>query len=68
MELNMKNIAINAIEENAKIFCDLSDKIWEFAELSLKEYKSCEAYCKILAELGFEVEERVAGIDTAFLG
>jgi aminobenzoyl-glutamate utilization protein B len=64
----MKNTAINAIEENAKIFCDLSDKIWEYAELSLKEYKSCEEYCKILSELGFEVERKVAGIETAFLG
>ena len=65
---NLKKIATEAIEENSKTFTDLSDKIWEFAELSLKEYKSTELYVKVLSELGFEVEEKVAGIDTAFLG
>jgi aminobenzoyl-glutamate utilization protein B len=65
---NLKNIAISAIEKNAEKFTALSDKIWELAELSLKEYKSTEAYVAILHELGFEVEEKVAGIDTAFLG
>ena len=69
MELeNLKKIATEAIEENSKIFTELSDKIWEYAELSLKEYKSTALYVKLLSELGFEVEEKVAGIDTAFLG
>ena len=66
----MKNeqIAINAIEEKTQIFTDLSDRIWEYAELSLQEYKSAEDYCKTLAELGFEVEKEVCSIPTAFLG
>ncbi len=63
-----KNIAITKIEENKEIFFDLSDKIWSYAELSLKEYKSTEEYIKLLNTLGFEVEEKVCGIDTAFLG
>ena len=65
---NLKKIAIEAIEGEAEKFTALSDKIWELAELSLKEYKSAEAYISLLTELGFEVEEKVAGIDTAFLG
>ncbi len=64
----MKNIAINAINEKSQVFSELSDKIWEYAELSLKEYKSAAEYCRVLAELGFEVEENVADIPTAFLG
>ena len=64
----LKKIAIDAIEENSATFTEVSDKIWEFAELSLKEYKSTELYVHMLRELGFETEERVAGIDTAFLG
>ena len=64
----LKQIAINAIEEKSEIFTSLSDKIWEYAELSLLEYKSTAEYVKLLAELGFTVEEKVAGIDTAFLG
>ena len=64
----LKKIAIDAIEENCKIFTDLSDKIWETPELSLKEFESTKIYVKILGELGFDVEENVAGIPTAFLG
>lgn len=63
-----KQIAIKAIENNEKIFTDLSDRIWEYAELSLKEFKSAEDYCETLASIGFEVERNVAGISTAFLG
>ena len=65
---NLKKIATDAIDENAAVFTEVSDKIWEYAELSLKEFKSAELYVKVLSELGFEVEEEVAGIKTAFLG
>lgn len=63
-----KQIAIDAIEKNESIFTALSDRIWEYAELSLKEFKSAEDYCETLASLGFEVEKNVANIPTAFLG
>ena len=63
-----KQIAIEAIEANSDFFTAISDRIWEYAELSLKEFKSAEDYCKTLGELGFEVERNVAGIPTAFLG
>ncbi|MBQ3015811.1 MAG: amidohydrolase [Clostridia bacterium] len=69
MELKeLKRIATDAIDESSSVFCEVSDMIWEYAELSLKEYKSTELYVKVLAELGFEVERNVAGIATAFLG
>ena len=69
MELkNLKRIATDAIDNNSGLFTEVSDKIWEYAELSLKEFKSTELYVKTLLELGFEVEECVAGIKTAFLG
>lgn len=63
-----KQTALDAIEKEKKLFTELSDKIWEYAELSLKEFKSTEEYVKILEKLGFEVERDVAGIKTAFLG
>ena len=65
---DLKKIATSAIEEKSEVFTSLSDKIWEYAELSLKEYKSAAEYVKLLSELGFEVEEKLSGIDTAFLG
>ena len=36
------------IEENAPMLTGLSDKIWEYAELSMLEYKSMAAYVQIL--------------------
>ncbi len=61
-----KDIVLNEIEEKRGLITDLSDKIWEFAELSLKEERSADLFCNILREQGFEVEEGLSGIPTAF--
>ena len=45
----------------------LSDKIWEYAELSMLKIKSTAAYVA-LKEEGFRVEENLCGIPTAFSG
>lgn len=63
--MNKKQVQ-DYIDENAKIFTDVSDKIWEYAELSLKEFQSCALYVKLLKEAGFEVESPFGGIETAF--
>ena len=55
---------LQVIDEKANIITDVSDKIWEYAELSLMEFKSCELYVKVLKEQGFNVECPVCGIDT----
>ena len=64
----LKKIATDAIEEKSDVFTEVSDKIWEYAELSLKEFRSTELYMKVLADLGFSVEGNLSGIPTAFLG
>ena len=46
----------------------LSDKIWEYAELSMLEVKSTKAYVALLKAEGFQVEENLCGIPTAFSG
>ncbi len=56
------------IEEKSPLICDLADRIWEYAELSLQEYRSTEAYLEVLRQEGFTVKEHLAGIDTAFSG
>ena len=61
-----KQAALAAIDANRETILRVSDQIWEFAELSLQEHRSAELYCKTLKELGFEVEEGVCGIETAF--
>jgi aminobenzoyl-glutamate utilization protein B len=45
---------------------DVSRKIWEFAELGYKENKSAELLKSELRGAGFQLEENVAGIPTAF--
>lgn len=56
------------IDQNAALFTGVSDRIWELAELSLKEYQSAALYCEVLREGGFAVEERLCGVETAFSG
>lgn len=56
------------IDAKSALLIDLSDLIWEYAELSLLEYKSTAAYVQILKEQGFTVEENLCGIPTAFKG
>ena len=63
-----KKKALEFIDENSKAAIDISHKIWEFAELSLKEHASCALYIDELKKAGFEVEKNVCGISTAFSG
>ena len=58
----------DSIDRQSDLFTGLSDWIWEYAELSLKEYKSAADYIAILRQEGFQVQEKLAGIDTAFSG
>ncbi|WP_042149908.1 M20 family metallopeptidase [Paucisalibacillus sp. EB02] len=56
------------IERKRDLYINISEKIWNFAEMSYEEKESAELLCKSLEEQGFEVERGVAGIDTAFIG
>lgn len=61
-----KQAAIAAIEAKKDIVAHVADSIWEYAELSLQEYRSCALYCEELEKEGFQVEKGIAGIETAF--
>ncbi|HWR19542.1 MAG TPA: amidohydrolase [Clostridia bacterium] len=63
-----KEEVLQAIDENAALFTNISDEIWGYAELSLKEYRSADLYEKVLIEAGFTVEKGLYGIDTAVVG
>ena len=64
----LKNAAIDFVGSMADFCKKTADEIWENPELSLKEYKAAALYCKTLREHGFEVREKLCGIDTAFCG
>ena len=65
MNIN-KEKAIEYIDGIKDKVLDVSHKIWDYAELSLKEYKSADLYVKVCEEMGFEVKKGICGIDTAF--
>lgn len=58
----------NVIDEKAAMILDANDKIWEYAEMAFKEFRSAKLLCDILREEGFSVEEGLAEMPTCFLG
>ena len=65
MTLN-KQPALDAIEKEQNTILHVADEIWDYAELSLQEFRSAKLYCEVLKQEGFRVEEGVCGIATAF--
>ena len=63
-----KKQLLSQIDAQHKTFADLSDKIWDNPELSLKEHISMNKYVDLLQKLGFTVETGLAGVETAFSG
>jgi aminobenzoyl-glutamate utilization protein B len=55
-----------AVDERAKGFIELSDRIWDNPELRWQEFDSVAAQKDMAAAAGFRVSGNVAGIPTAF--
>jgi len=64
----IKQALYETVENRTAVLTDLSDRIWEYAELSMQEHRSAAAYIQVLKEEGFAVQEKLCGIPTAFLG
>jgi len=62
-----KQKASKWIADNERRIIEVSDKIWEFAELGLQEFKSSSLLAEELRKGGFKVEMGVAGMPTAFV-
>ena len=62
-----KTKMIAAMDAKAAHYGDLSRKIWEYAEVGYKETKSAAAHIAELKAAGFEVQEGVGGMPTAFV-
>ena len=63
-----KTILYDVVDDHAKALCDLSDRIWELAELSMMEVESAKTYIQFLENEGFQVQTNLANIPTAFSG
>lgn len=64
--MTQKQAALAAIEGKKDLICHVADRIWEYAELSLQEFRSAALYCDVLRQEGFAVEQGICGIETAF--
>lgn len=62
-----KNDALEYIEKNQERYFNISDKIWEFAEIKFDEYKSIEVQIEELEKEGFTVEREAGKMKTAFV-
>lgn len=55
------------LKENGKTFEEISDTIWNLAETRYHEYRSADLQKTYMKEHGFNLQEAVAGIETAFI-
>ena len=62
-----KNEALRIIDQKSQLLIDVSDKIWEYAEIALMEYESSKLLEGVLEKEGFRVEKDVADLPTAFV-
>ncbi len=62
-----KTFVIDWIESHSNAIFELSDAIWDYAELGMEEYRTSKALVTCLKENGFTVEEGVADMPTAFM-
>ena len=54
------------LEEKRAVFENISDRIWEFAETRFQEKQSAGLQMETLRTEGFDIEEGIGGIETAF--
>lgn len=61
-----KQQALDAIEKHRLELEALSDAIWEHPQVGYQETYAANAFCRFLEKSGFQVEQNLAGIPTAF--
>lgn len=62
-----KAAVLASVEKHQKELTDLSDQIWGFAEIAMKENKSAKVLADYAEANGFRVTRGVASIPTAFI-
>jgi aminobenzoyl-glutamate utilization protein B len=64
---DLKQEAIQHIDSNSGLLIEISDAIWECAEIALLEFRSAEILADAAERAGFTVERGVADLPTAFV-
>ena len=65
--MDEKQFVIEKVERIARDMISIRDRIFAYAELPYREYRSAELLEKVLRQYGFEVTEGAAGIPTCFI-
>ncbi len=67
MSSNEKEIALEWVQDNERLLVDIHNKIWNFAEVGLQEFKTAKLLIDVLEKNGFSVYKGVAGMPSAFV-
>ena len=62
-----KAAAIRSIDRHRPELISLSDQVWAFAEIALREHRSSKLLADYAQNQGFRVERGIAGMPTAFV-
>ncbi|MCI8637623.1 MAG: hypothetical protein HFG41_00350 [Coprococcus sp.] len=54
-------------QENAQLFEDVNDEIWQTPELRFKEHRSSAIQIETMEKLGFRIETNIGNLETAFM-
>ena len=64
---DLKEEAIAKTDDLRPLIHEMSNSLWEYSEIALKEIKSAELLSNALEKNGFKVERGVAGMPSAFV-
>lgn len=62
-----KKAVLSSVEKHEKELIGLSDQVWGFAEIAMREHQSAKVLSDYAEQQGFRVQRNVAGIPTAFI-
>lgn len=62
-----KENILNWFDKNGCRMTEISDRIWDYAEVMFQEFQSSALLSDTLEENGFKVKREIAGIKTAFI-
>lgn len=63
----LKQQAIRRVERNSKLVQEIVDSIFSFSELGFQEVETTRYLTQIMRDNGFDVQENMAGIPTAWM-
>ena len=66
--MDEKQFVIERVDRISRDMISIRDRIFAYAELPYREFRSAELLCRVLRQYGFEVTEGAAGIPTCFYG